>query len=109
MDLLILQYNCNSTYSLCELSQTKGERGSSFVLVQERWASEGTIRGLPMDVRVLFDASSHSTVMETKLAIDSKHGVCVLVEGPRGKLRLASLSCLIRNWMVIHRFGFSAC
>lgn len=100
MDVKILQLNCQGSYAaMCDLGQAMCERGCRFALVQEPYATNGCVRGLPAFMRVFPDLRANSAVIvndvdvECRIVNVSEQGVCVCVEGAFGKILLCSVYC----------------
>jgi len=60
----LLQLNCQKSYSvMCDIGQMTCERGSVVALLQEPYANNGCVRGLPAGMRVFPDSRANSAVV----------------------------------------------
>ena len=88
MGMRVAQLNCQGSFAvMCEIGAWVRESGSSIVLVQEPYTTNGCIRGLPSEMRVFLDTSSNAAVIVNDVNVEclpvvaNECGVCVSVEG----------------------------
>lgn len=95
-----LQINCQSSYAvMCDVGQLLCERDCVVALLQEPYASNGRVRGLPAAMRTFSDSRCHATVVvndptvECTLVNSTDWGVCVNLSGRFGRVFFVSVYC----------------
>ena len=85
----LAQLNCQGAYAIiCEIDVCLFERGNGIALIQELYATNGCIRGLPAQMLVFADTRCNAVVIVTDVNIDCvllvcthEWGVCVCFKG----------------------------
>ena len=94
----IIQLNCQGAYAvMCELGGCMAEGRCGIALLQEPYATNGVVRGLPGSFKVFTDLGANAAIVVSDpnydcVVVDSSQlGVCVAKEGEFGRLIVASL------------------